>query len=324
MTVKRPAMSLIELITVLAIISLLAQIILPALMYAREAARQSQCQNNLRQLALAALQHETSIEHFPTGGWNWRWIGDAQRGFSSKQPGGWTFNVLPFMESNDIRQWSVASKEHMMSISIEIFYCPSRRQARPYMSTFAERDWQVRNAKRTQMLARTDYAVNGGTKYVNLGAGPISYADFDNAAYNWPSWLSNATGVAYPGSSVKISAIEDGTSKTYLIGEKYLAPAHYQDGSDPGDDGSMYQGDDMDITRWASATITDEYYSVFTEPNSPRRDSNGSMFSYCFGSAHQASWNAAMCDGSVVSRSYSLDSNVHTAFGSVAGSESEQ
>ena len=99
---RRFGFTLIELLVVITIIGVLISMLLPAVQAAREAARQTQCRNNLKQLALAATNHESQAGVFPTNGWGYAWIGDPDRGTGKTQPGGWIFNVLPFLESANV------------------------------------------------------------------------------------------------------------------------------------------------------------------------------------------------------------------------------
>src|SRR5690606_9271106 len=71
---KRSAFTLVELLVVIAIIGILVALLLPAIQAAREAARRSQCKNNLKQLALGCLNHHDTHKFFPTGGWGYAYV----------------------------------------------------------------------------------------------------------------------------------------------------------------------------------------------------------------------------------------------------------
>ena len=81
-------------IVVIAIIAMLVTLLLPAVQAAREAARRAQCLNNVKQLALGCINHESANNYFPTGGWGWRWVLDSDRGQNLDQPGGWIGNII--------------------------------------------------------------------------------------------------------------------------------------------------------------------------------------------------------------------------------------
>ena len=90
--------TLVELLVVITIIGILIALLLPAVQAAREAARQLQCKNNLKQISLAALNHEHVNRWLPTGGWSDCFVGDPNAGFGKLQPGGFFYNILPYME----------------------------------------------------------------------------------------------------------------------------------------------------------------------------------------------------------------------------------
>ena len=98
--------------------------------------------------------------------------------------------------------------------------------------------------------------------------------------------------------------IVDGTSNTYLVGEKYLYTNAYETGTDYGDDAAALVGDSDDLQRW---TMTDQ--------GPPRQDTPGYSSYYIFGSAHALGFNMVLCDGSVHSISYSIDPEIHRRLG---------
>src|SRR4051812_230514 len=129
------AFTLVELLVVIAIIGILIALLLPAVQSAREAARAVQCENNLKQLGLAAQTHVNAYKFFPTGGWSYHWIGDPDRGFGVNQPGGWPYNLLPFLEEAPLRKYGkgMAPLDKYKALSqmeaqvAPSFICPSRR-----------------------------------------------------------------------------------------------------------------------------------------------------------------------------------------------------
>ena len=135
----RQAFTLVELLVVIAIIGILVALLLPATQSAREAARRSQCKNNLRQIALACISHENTHKRFPYGGWSFGWMGDPDRGVGPQQPGGWIYTTGPFLEEQAVfnigaglpwAQKKVALAKQMAA-AVPVFNCPSRRAGRP-------------------------------------------------------------------------------------------------------------------------------------------------------------------------------------------------
>src|SRR5262245_4768957 len=90
----RRAFTLVELLVIIAIIGILVAMLLPAVQAAREAARASQCKNNMRQLGLALHQYHDVMKQCPAG-----WIADAPEG----EPGwGWNVALFPHMEQSNL------------------------------------------------------------------------------------------------------------------------------------------------------------------------------------------------------------------------------
>lgn len=137
---KRRGFTLVELLVVIAIIGILIGMLLPAVQQVREAARRTQCLNNVRQIALASLNFESAYMHFPTSGCSLdtRWrdnFGDAA-GYST-ETGTWTYQILPFIEQNNLHNlrgtfgWDDPipnSTEGVSATHVPAFVCPSRGQ----------------------------------------------------------------------------------------------------------------------------------------------------------------------------------------------------
>ena len=94
--------TLVELLVVIAIIGILVAILLPAVQSAREAARRIQCTNNIKQLALGCLNHQSAQGFFPTGGWTNGWQPDPDQRVGKPQPGNWLFCILPQIEMDGL------------------------------------------------------------------------------------------------------------------------------------------------------------------------------------------------------------------------------
>ncbi len=316
----RLAFTLVELLVVIAIIGILVGLLLPAVQSAREAARRLQCRNNLKQLSLASLTHTQQQGRYPTGGWGWFWVGDPDRGFSKNQPGGWAYNILPYMEQENLHQLGAGQAEatkrqfanQLTHTPLPMYNCPSRRSARPYPKpwdgTFVAYN-AVNNDASNNVAVRTDYAMNAGSQSAHqYYGGPSTLAQGDDGSYTWHDTKAS-NGISFERSEVKPAAVFDGTSYTIMIGEKYLIPEHYQTGRAGSDNESMFTGYN-----------NDQYRS--THPaHLPMQDRQGYDNGMCFGSAHGSAVHFAFCDGSVRALNYSIDAQTYAALGSRNGRE---
>jgi prepilin-type N-terminal cleavage/methylation domain-containing protein len=220
---KRRGLTLVEVLVVIAIISLLLGLLLPAVEMAREASRRSSCANQLRQLAIGVKLHVDAHQTFPTGGWR-GYLGDPDAGYGVKQPGGWIYNVLAYIDQSELRKLGgglkLASREDamrkLMESPIQLLYCPSRRLPRIYPYSGPS----LKNAKAPIAVAKTDYAIN-------------SVLSFEK-------------------SEVIVSDIQlrgKGISRTLLLGEKALSQNSYTTGAGSGDGLVAYVGEAEDIRR---------------------------------------------------------------------------
>jgi prepilin-type processing-associated H-X9-DG protein len=295
------------LLVVIAIITLLMALLLPAIQKTRESANRLRCANNLKQFGIAFHHHHNDFTRFPSGGWGWQWVGDPDRGTDRKQPGGWIYNIMWYIEQQTLRDMGhgmpQAQKFAQNAIRIgrpmALMNCPSRRDGGPYPNNS---NYDYRNTKNPPpWLARSDYAANAGDQLQDeFFSGPSSFAQGDNPNFNWPS-TTNLTGVVFQRSMIKIADIYNGTSNTYLAGDKYMNADHYSDGGDPSDNENMYVGFDNDINRTT-------FYP-------PMKDRRGVTNTFAFGSAHPAGLNMLMCDGSVQFVGYDVEPAVQKRAG---------
>jgi prepilin-type N-terminal cleavage/methylation domain-containing protein len=151
---NRRGFTLVELLVVIAIIGILVALLLPAVQAAREAGRRMSCQNNLRQLGIAAHNHHDTLLALPHAG---RSNGASQAPelvfhqvthspyVKEMQMASWAFQILPFMEQKNIHQGIGAPDINgsggvtddtdrlyqAMTAVIPTFYCPTRRNPKP-------------------------------------------------------------------------------------------------------------------------------------------------------------------------------------------------
>lgn len=310
---QRRAFTLVELLVVIAIIGILVALLLPAVQSAREAARRLQCSNHLKQIGLAALNHESAQGYFPACGWGWAWVGDPDRGFGKRQPGGWIYSTLPYCEQMNIYNLpkgatSTAERKkltaQMASTPIPMFNCPSRRPAKLFKVSYGGSPKTGYNADDLTEQSRSCYAANAGSISHNSLMGvndPAAYERDDPSVMNVAA--ASCNGVSYYRSEVSMGDISDGTTNTYYVGEKNIDSNHYTTGGDGADNTSMFQGHDWDVVRWTNKDCM------------PVRDTPGYQPFAPFGSAHSNGFQAVLCDGSVHMINYAIDVDTHTRLG---------
>ncbi len=213
--------TLVELLVVISIIGVLIALLLPAVQASREAARKTQCVNNLKQIGLAFQNHDGAHGVFPSGGWNWNHQPTYDNGrpvSGADQHAGWGFQILPYIEAQNV--WNAGPIE-AIGAELSVYFCPSRRPP--------------------QSIVRPD-------KYIPaLTGSTIRHALCDYATSN-----REMTGVLRRFEPIGLREVTDGTTHTLLAADKRLNLAHL--GEDQDDDNEGY------TVGWNEDTIrrTDE------------------------------------------------------------------
>jgi prepilin-type N-terminal cleavage/methylation domain-containing protein len=305
--------TIVELLVVIAIIGILIALLLPAVQAARESGRRTQCANHLKQLGLAALQHESQQRHFPSGGWGWDWVGDPDRGFERKQPGGWVYNILPQIEQQAVRDLGAGKPADqkrldartMAKTPLSLMNCPSRRPSKLYpmvkLGNFVAFN-AADNDPTDNGVARGDYAINaGGQPLDEYFPGPPTLADGDAPGYPWhdPKALD---GISFERSEIQVSHVRDGTTSTLLLGERYLNPDNYATGWEACDNENVYSG------------FNNDNFRCTYDP--PMQDRHGYSDSFRFGGPHPGVCQFVLCDGSLRPINFMIDRTTFNRLGS--------
>jgi hypothetical protein len=254
-------------------------------------------------MALACQMHESALARLPGNGsaYGYKFSGDPRKGFGATQPGGWHYNILPFIEQSNLHDIGIDAPNdaafkplgaQICGVVVTTFICPTRGRAVPYPggSTFT-------NINAPSNIARSDYAGNGGNR--------------ENAS-GWTDYTTtDQTGVIYSQAGIKNNEISDGLSNTYLIGERYINPDFYTSSVSSGNDQGWTAGHDFDTFRGTDYKASDP---VTSSNYAPRRDRAGIEERKQFGSAHDI-YNMALCDGSVRGYRYSISPVTHFRLG---------
>src|SRR5262245_25510486 len=204
---RRPAFTLIELLVVIAIIGVLVALIMPAVQSAREAANRTKCQNNLRQLAIAAQEYHDSFSSFPSGWYcmapvydtNNNLLGGDSNCILTVAPQVYMWNGMTslFMKLEQINLWNEInfnlyandpSNSTSIRRTLDVFVCPSNRRA----TTVSTSTGLSANAQ----LGPSDYRANMAAGYIlstNTNCPDVTPANADQNPY----CLMNDNGIMY-------------------------------------------------------------------------------------------------------------------------------
>lgn len=282
--------TLIELLVVIAIIAILIALLLPAVQQAREAARRTQCKNNLKQIGLALHNYHDIYNNFPIGG---------QRdpvNAGAVEMWGWGASILPQLEQNSLfnglgigqrRLTEVladANLRPLLQTPLNGFICPSDPHG------------PLTNGGGPNGNGRSFNGVSG----VPAAFRPSKSNYIGNAGYNDPvAYGNDATlrGVLHTGHLYKLRDITDGTSNTILVGERttFCAAGTWAGNRNP--PGGSWQG--------ACYTLGRTSIPINYPDNAADACTEG------FDSKHVGGAQFLFCDGSVHFLSENIDYNLH-------------
>lgn len=243
-TKTRSGFTLIELLVVIAIIAILVAILLPAVQQAREAARRSQCRNNLKQIGLALMNYESTYAMLPAAT-----LPEVSSGGEVYRAPSWMFRILPYLDgandyeaavTTELTDWTMRANaanhnwDLMQQMKYEVYQCPS--------STMPTSRTQDTNAATRALGAPEEityqianYVGVSGAYYEPEDPTEIAWQNFTDP-YEWGGYGANPpNGMIMPatpritnGSGYKVPAIKpvevrdvsDGLSNTFMVAEQ--------------------------------------------------------------------------------------------------------
>ncbi|TWT39328.1 DUF1559 domain-containing protein [Blastopirellula retiformator] len=267
MRFQRQGFTLVELLVVIAIIGVLIALLLPAVQQAREAARRMQCTNNMKQIGLAMHNYHDTHKLFPPG-------------FNNELGWGWGAKILPFIEQtalydeidqvNGLMDLSDADILAAVQIPLDAFRCPS--DVAPDLN-----DKSVPVVVASEEIAYSSYLASMG-----------SYKD--------ATVTQLGLGMFWPQSRVAFRNVLDGTSNTFLIGER-----EYQHTI-----GGLWAG-----TTTSGPGHQNKKYILASTNTSDGLINDPTKYKG-FGSFHPGGANFAFCDGSVHFISETIDATTNS------------
>jgi len=222
---RRRGFTLVELLTVIAIIGVLLSLLLPAIQSAREAARRANCRNNLRQVALALTHYYDANKQFPPG----KFLTKKDIGVNGKA-WSWLAEVLPFIEEAPLHKQGrvgrvTLAESGILDRQISVYLCPSDPDTREPKSDAGDLDGSTVGQTNYQAVSGANWGADASQKSDDIGTdwrNPGKNGSFDR--------LDRGDGIlirSNANSPRKLRQVTDGTSKTFLIDECVPAKNRY-------------------------------------------------------------------------------------------------
>ncbi|MCI0331892.1 MAG: DUF1559 domain-containing protein [Planctomycetes bacterium] len=339
------AFTLVELLVVIAIIGILVAMLLPAIQAAREAARRTQCQNNLKNIALACLNYESSKGELPMGSMNA--LMDQWSGL------GWPVQILPYLEDpvigdealkqfkggKNVYSGSDPVFNELNKLKPPMYLCPSDGDLPNQLEKFVNPDWKGMS-----------YAGVAGSYYARTGSCPDKKTAGNFCVAQGVGGIfgaNNYDGLLIQGWPVSLKQASDGLSKTLLIGERFyqirtwMIGAYWKEPQDPRSNprepARIPDGPQPTTAFFACKNLSDRWpinhdpmiNAYFDHRNDlgdrptilPGNPKEVSVNDLPFGSFHKGGANFCYGDGSVKMLPDDIDTKIFLALGSRNGEE---
>jgi prepilin-type N-terminal cleavage/methylation domain-containing protein/prepilin-type processing-associated H-X9-DG protein len=317
--------TLVELLVVIAIIGILVALLLPAIQAAREAARRSQCANNLKQIGLGILNHEGTYKRFPAGRMGCETAGShpvcaGTSDRDDRSAASLFVMILPFVEDQQLydscrfRDTTIPTYPgilHVLDTGETYAQDPIRKrvlEARP--SIYA--------CPSNQSLPFTDDAFAGGSVPVRYATGTYAACMGSKGISASATFKHENDGMFFYYVNRKLRELTDGTNKTFMVGEVRDASGSVDNPTVP-----------SNTSHWTEATRFQQSLRCTCNPlNSPYgtgpvifNESTGRKTNGAFGSEHSGGGNFVFADGHVDFVSDYIDAATYKALSTIAEGE---